>query len=259
MIDELLRYLGNWRNRETVLELLVVHVRLALLPLLVGVVVALPLGWAAHRYRLLRAALLGAANVLYTVPSLALFVILPGILGTRILDEINVVVALALYTAALLIRPVVDALDALPGHVLAAATAIGYRPLRRFAAVELPLAVPVLVAGIRVASVSNISLVSVGALVGVGGLGQLFTQGFQDSFNAPIIVGVLLTLVLALVMDALLVVVRTLLTPWLPRRGGRQRAREVAGGQPGRAEPTDSTGPADLVEPAGRAPAGSTA
>jgi osmoprotectant transport system permease protein len=238
VIDELTRYLGNWRNREAVLELLVVHVRLALLPLLIGVIVALPLGWAAHRYRPLRGLLLGAANVLYTVPSLALFVILPGILGTRILDEINVVVALALYTAALLIRPVVDALAALPGHVLAAATAIGYRPVRRFLTVELPLAVPVLAAGVRVASVSNISLVSVGALIGVGGLGQLFTQGFQDSYNAPIIVGVVLTLVLALVVDALLVAARALLTPWLPRRGRQRRvARDVTGGQAGPSAP----------------------
>jgi osmoprotectant transport system permease protein len=218
VIDELISYLSNWRNREMVLELLVVHARLALLPLLVGLLAALPLGWVAQHYRPQRAVLLGSANVLYTVPSLALFVILPGILGTQILDEINVVVALALYTAALLLRPVVEALDAVPGHVLAAATAMGYRPLRRFLTVELPLAVPVLAAGIRVASVSNISLVSVGALIGVGGLGQLFTQGFQDSYNAPIVVGIVLTLMLALVMDALLLLAKTLLTPWQPRR-----------------------------------------
>lgn len=237
MIEELVRYLSNWRNREMVLELLVVHIRLSLLPLLLGLLAAVPFGWVAQRYRLLRAALLGSANVLYTVPSLALFVILPGILGTRILDEINVVVALALYTAALLVRPIIDALDAVPGHVLAAATAMGYRPVRRFLTVELPLAVPVLAAGVRVASVSNISLVSVGALIGVGGLGQLFTQGFQDTYNAPIIVGIALTLVLAFVVDALLVVLRNVLTPWQPRRtkkDGTEQARTAgvpAGGQ----------------------------
>jgi osmoprotectant transport system permease protein len=214
VIDELVRYLSNPRNQNTVLQLLLVHIRLALLPLLLGLVIAVPIGWAAHRYRAARAVLLGAANVLYTVPSLALFVILPSILGTRILDEANVVVALALYTVALLIRPVVDALDALPKHVLAAATAVGYKPLRRFLTVELPLAVPVLTAGVRVASVSNISLVSVGALIGVGGLGQLFTEGFQNAYNAPIVVGIVLTLALALVMDLLLVLVRRVLTPW---------------------------------------------
>ncbi|MGH3947534.1 MAG: ABC transporter permease [Pseudonocardiaceae bacterium] len=215
MIDELLRYLGSWRNRELVLDLLAEHVRLSLLPLLFGVLVALPLGWAAHRYRPLRGLFFGSANLLYTVPSLALFVILPGILGTKILDEANVVVALTLYTAALLVRPVTEALDALPGHVLAAATAMGYRPARRFLAVELPLAVPVLSAGVRVASVSNISLVSVGALIGVGGLGQLFTAGFQNSYNAPIVVGIVLTLALALIVDLLLVGIRTAATPWL--------------------------------------------
>jgi osmoprotectant transport system permease protein len=224
VIDELVRYLSNPRNQDAVLQLLLVHTRLALLPLLLGLLAAVPIGWAAQRYRPARAAVLGGANVVYTVPSLALFVILPSILGTRILDELNVVVALAVYTAALLVRPVVDALDALPGHVLAAATALGYRPLRRFLSVELPLAVPVLSAGVRVASVSNISLVSVGALIGVGGLGQLFTEGFQNAYSAPIVVGIVLTLALALVVDLLLVATRRLLTPWqalTPARIGR--------------------------------------
>jgi osmoprotectant transport system permease protein len=217
VIDDLVRYLENPRNQDAVLELLLVHLRLALVPLLLGLVVAVPLGWAAQHYRRVRGLTLGTVNVVYTVPSLALFVILPSILGTKILDEINVVVALAVYTAALLVRPVVDALDALPHPVLAAATAVGYRPLRRFLTVELPLAVPVLAAGVRVASVSNISLVSVGALIGVGGLGQLFTEGFQSSYDAPIIVGIVLTLALALAVDLLLVVLRRALTPWQRR------------------------------------------
>lgn len=218
MIDDLVSYLGNPRNRDVAVGLLLVHIRLALVPLLLGLLAALPVGWAAQRYRRVRALVLGAANVLYTVPSLALFVILPSILGTKILDEINVVVALTLYTAALLVRPVVDALDALPAHVLAAATAVGYRPLRRALTVELPLAVPVLAAGVRVASVSNISLVSVGALIGVGGLGQLFTEGFQNAYDPPIVVGIVLTLALALAVDLLLVGLRRLLTPWQAQR-----------------------------------------
>lgn len=225
MIDELIRYLSSARNREAVLDLLVVHTRLSLLPLLLGLVAALPIGWAAQRYRRLRALVLGGANVLYTVPSLALFVLLPSILGTQILSELNVIVALALYTAALLVRPIVDALDALPSHVLAAATAMGYRPVRRFFTVELPLAVPVLAAGVRVASVSNISLVSVGALIGIGGLGQLFTAGFQASYSAPIVVGIVLTLALALAFDLLLVGLRRLLTPW--QAAGRARQTRV--------------------------------
>ncbi len=214
MLGDVGSYLSSASNRAKVLELLSEHLLLALLPLLIGVAVAVSLGWAAQRMRWLRAVVLGSATVVYTVPSLALFVIMPGILGTRILDDINVVVALAMYTSALLVRPVVDALDALSGPVVAAATAMGYQPARRFVAVELPMAVPVLAAGVRVASVSNISLVSVGALIEIGGLGQLFTEGFQTRYLAPIEIGIVLTVVLALVIDLLLVGLRRVATPW---------------------------------------------
>lgn len=213
-MGELAQYLQSPSNREKVLELLADHIYLAIVPLLVGLLLAVPLGWAARRWRRLRGPLLGVANIFYTLPSLALFVAMPAVLGTGFLDPLNVVVALSLFTTALLLRPVVDALGAVPGHVVAAATAMGYRPLRRFLTVELPLAVPVLTAGVRVASVSNISLVSVGALIGVGGLGQLFTEGFQISYPAPIIIGIVLTLALALVFDLLLVGARRALSPW---------------------------------------------
>src|SRR5262249_11723786 len=151
--------LSSPSNRAKVAELLGEHLILALPPLLIGLVVAVLLGWAATRKRWLRAVVFGSATVVYTVPALALFVIMPGLLGTRILDRVNVLVALTLYTVALRVRPVVDALDTLPAPVVAAATAMGYSSLRRFAAVELPMSVPVLAAGVRVASVSNISLV----------------------------------------------------------------------------------------------------
>lgn len=208
-------YLSSPSNREKVLELFGEHVVLAVVPLLIGLAVAVPLGWTAQRVGWLRTVVLGTASVLYTVPSLALFVIMPGVLGTRILDSANVVVALALYTCALLVRPVVDALDSVPDHVVTAATAMGYRPVRRFLAVELPMAVPVFAAGVRVASVSNISLVSVGAFIGLGGLGQLFTEGFQTRYLAPIVIGIVATLVLALAMDLLLVWLRRVGSPWL--------------------------------------------
>lgn len=214
MFGEIGFYLSSPSNRAKVADLLGEHVYLAIVPVLVGLVIAVPLGSAVRSRKVLRNGVQGTANVLYTIPSLALFVVMPGILGTGILDPLNVVVALTVYTAALLIRPVMDALDAVPAHVVAAATAMGYRPARRFAAVELPLAVPVLIAGVRVATVSNISLVSVGALIGVGGLGQLFTEGFQTRYEAPILIGIVLTLVLALVVDLLLVALRRGLTPW---------------------------------------------
>lgn len=207
-------YLSSPSNREKVFGLLGEHVYLAILPLLIGLLVAIPLGWFAQRTPWLRGTLLGTASVVYTIPSLALFVVMPAVLGTKIIDGINVVAALALYVAALLVRSVIDALDAVPGHVVAAATAMGYRPVRRFLVVELPLSVPTLAAGVRVGSVSNISLVSVGAFLGIGGLGQLFTEGFQNRYLAPILIGIALTLLLALVVDLLLVGLRRALTPW---------------------------------------------
>lgn len=202
------------RNSGLILGLLGQHLVLSFLPVVVGLVLAVPLGWLANRSRAARAVLIPSAGVLYTVPSLVLFIVLPGILGTKILDPINVVVALAIYTVALLVRSVADALAAVPGMVVAAATAMGFRPTRRFVSVEFPLAVPVLIAGLRVATVSNISLVSVGALVGIGGLGQLFTQGFQNNFPTEIVTGVVLSLVIALLADAALLGAGRLLTPW---------------------------------------------
>jgi osmoprotectant transport system permease protein len=211
----------NWvlRNWPHIAELARQHLELALVPLLAGLVLALPLGWLANRSTTAKGLLLSASGVLYTIPSLALLVVLPAVLGTKILDPVNVMVALTLYTLALLVRSVTDALASVPGHVVAAANAMGYRPVRRFLTVELPLAVPVVVAGLRVAAVSNISLVSVGALIGVGGLGDLFTDGFQLQFVTPIVVGIVGSVLLALLADAALLLAGRLLTPW--RRAGR--------------------------------------
>ncbi|MFJ4100693.1 ABC transporter permease [Amycolatopsis japonica] len=211
---ELGRYLGSANNRSQFFGDLLDHVYLSLVPLVLGLVIAVLAGWLGHRFASARSVLLVVSNLLYTIPSLALFVVIPGIIGSKILDSVNVIVALTVYTAALLVRPVLDALDAVPPHVVAAATAIGYKPARRFLTVELPLSVPVLAAGVRVASVSNISLVSVGALIGTGGLGVLFTDGFQREYFSPIVVGIVATLLLALIVDLILVRLRDLLTPW---------------------------------------------
>lgn len=202
------------RNIDRVLGLTVEHLVLALIPVVLGLVIAIPLGWLAGRTPFARSLLITVTGVLYTVPSLALIVVLPLVLGTQILSPVNVVVALTIYTVALLVRSVADALDAVPTVVVAAATAMGYQPLRRFLSVELPLAVPVVVAGLRVAAVSNTSMVTVGALVGVGGLGQLFTEGFQRDIPAEIITGIGLVLALALLIDAVLLVIGQAVTPW---------------------------------------------
>ncbi|GDY31253.1 ABC transporter permease [Gandjariella thermophila] len=208
------------RNWPHILDLVRQHLELAGVPLLAGLLLSVPLGWLANRSVAARGLLLSVSGVLYTIPSLALLVVLPAVIGTKILNPVNVMVALTVYTIALLVRSVTDALGSVPTHVVSAADAMGFRPLRRFLTVELPLAVPVVVAGLRVAAVSNISLVSVGALIGVGGLGELFTDGFQLQFLTPIVVGIVGSVLLALLADAVLLVAGRALTPW--ERGARR-------------------------------------
>ncbi|MBM9468197.1 ABC transporter permease [Nakamurella leprariae] len=208
----------NWdwlgRNSDRIVDLFVQHAWLAAAATLVGLVVALPLGAVAFRYRWTYPPLTTLAGLLYTIPSLALFVVLPGILGTRILDPVNVVIALTVYTVALLVRVVADALASVPEAVRQSATAMGYRPVRSLVTVQFPLAVPVIGAGLRVAAVSNVSLVSVAALLGVEQLGSLFTEGFQLNFFTPIAAGILLSLLLAVLFDVVIVLATRLSTPW---------------------------------------------
>lgn len=199
-------------------ELTLRHLYLAGLPLLVGLVISLPLGWLATRVRWVGPPLVAGTSLLYTIPSLALFILLPLVLGTRILDDANVLVAMTIYTVALLTRTVADGLGSVPAHVRQAATAMGYGELRRVVAVDLPLAVPVITAGLRVAAVSNVSIVSIAALIGVSQLGSLFTDGFNRNAMGPIVVGVVACVVLSLLLDALIALLSRLLTPWL-RRG----------------------------------------
>jgi osmoprotectant transport system permease protein len=196
------------------------HAWLSVVPTLIGLVLSIPLGWLARRYSWAYVPLVAGTGLLYTIPSLALFILMPLILGTQVLDPVNVVVAMTLYTVALLTRTVADALASVPDDVVAAATAMGLGGVRRFLTVDLPLAVPVIGAGLRVAVVSNVSIVSVAALIGVQQLGSLFTDGFQRDFLDPIVAGVIGCVVLALVLDLVVVLLTRLLTPW-QRAGGR--------------------------------------
>jgi osmoprotectant transport system permease protein len=202
------------QNQHEVLQYLWDHTWLSVLPILIGFVVALPLGWLANRYRWTYPPLVGLFGVVYTIPSLAVFVAMPGILHTRILDSINVVVALSLYTVALLVRVIADALAAVPADVQQAATAMGFRGLQRFIRVDFPLAVPVITAGLRVAVVANVSLVAIAAILGVPQLGQLFSTGISLLYYPPIILGIVLCVALAAVLDVLLVLAARLVTPW---------------------------------------------
>ncbi|MEU4451937.1 ABC transporter permease [Nocardioides sp. NPDC023903] len=218
-MSDIWRYLET--NMDDVLTALVQHIWLALIPVAIAFVLALPLGALVHRYVPARHIALTAGSVIYTVPSLALLLLLPGVLGTSVLDPINVVIALTLYSLALLVRTTADGLDAVDTTVLQAATAMGYRPVRRWFTVQLPLAMPVILTGLRVATVANVSMVSIAALIGIGGLGQLFTRGFQLGFYLPpIIIGLVLSVALAVIADVLIVVLQRGLTPWA-RAGAR--------------------------------------
>ena len=203
-----------WDNRSTILDLTLTHAWLSALPLMIGFLLALPVGWYASRHPRLRGSLLSVGSVLYSIPSLPLFVILPGLIGTGFLSPANVVIALTLYAAAIMVRSATDAFTSVSPAVLDAATATGYSSRQRGIAVELPLAGPVLLAGLRVVSVSTVSLVSVGALIGVSSLGTLFTDGFNRDFTTEIVVGVVGIVVLAVVFDALLVTAGRILMPW---------------------------------------------
>jgi osmoprotectant transport system permease protein len=206
---------------DTAWTLVIVHLRLSLIPVLVGLVLAIPMGGFIWPRIGLRRLTTVAASIIFTIPSLALFVVLPLVIPTRILDEANVIIALTLYTTALLVRAVPEALDAVPPDVRDAATAVGYTRLSRMIKVELPLAVPVLIAGVRVISVTNISMVSVGSVIGIGGLGTWFTDGYQANKSDQIVGGIIAVFILAVVVDFLVMLVGRLITPWTRAQGSR--------------------------------------
>lgn len=210
----------RWLNREkgTIAGLLGEHVILSIVPVLAALLIAIPIGLLVYRTGRAANPILAVFGVIYSIPSLALFVALPLILQTSILDPLNVGVALAIYSLALLVRSVVDGLRSVPDLVKQAATAMGFSSLRRFARVELPLAMPVIFAGLRVATVSNIALVSVAAVVGGGALGKLFDRGLASRFYTPIIVGLVLSVILALLADSLILLIQRGSLPWARRK-----------------------------------------
>lgn len=201
-------------NLDLIWEQLREHIYLAIIPVVLGLLISLPLGYVATRFSWLANPLIAFGGVLYSLPSIALFIVLPAILGTKVLSPVNIVVALTIYTVSLLIRNVIDGLRSVPPDVRQSAIAVGYSSLHRLVAVDLPIAVPVIFAGLRVVTVANISMVSVGAVIGIGGLGELFTLGFQRDFLTPVVVGVVLSLLLALLADLILVGLQRILTPW---------------------------------------------
>ena len=201
-------------NLDLIRDVTWTHVQIAILPIVLSFVLALPLGWLANRTPLLRSIVITAGSLLYTIPSLPLFVILPLILGTRVLDATNLVVALTIYGVAIMTRSAADALASVDATTIDASVAVGFSPAARFLRVELPLAGPVLLAGIRVVSVSTIALVSVGVIIGSRNLGFLFANGKQRGILEEVDVGILISLLLALVFDVVIVLIGRLLMPW---------------------------------------------
>jgi len=201
-------------NQSQILGWLRTTIWLALVPLGVSLLISLPVGWLASRYRWSYPPVVTLGGLVYTIPSIVIFLALPGIIGTRILDPLNVAVALTLYGVALLVRVVADGLRSVDPDVLSAASAMGFTDRQRFLAVQLRLAVPVIGAGLRVAAVSNVSLIAVASTLGVSQLGSLFTLGYTTGDTAPIWVGLVMFVLLALVLDALILVGVGLAVPW---------------------------------------------
>jgi osmoprotectant transport system permease protein len=184
-------------------------------PVVLGLVISIPLAVAAQRHRALLPPVLAVSGILYTVPSLAAFMLLVPYTG---LTRTTALIPLTTYTLFILVRSVVTGLDGVAPAVLDAADGMGYRRTRRLVRVELPLALPSIFAGLRLATVTTVGLVTVTSLITYGGLGKLIYDGFGRSFRTPITVGIVLCVVLAVTLDLLIAGVARLSTPWTRRR-----------------------------------------
>ena len=194
-------------------ELAVAHLWIALPAVALSVLISMPIArWAAFSRR--GGWVLSALSALYAVPSLPLLIVIPVIVGVALRSNANMIAVLTLYGIAVLVRQAAEGFRAIPGATLQAANACGYSLPRRFVEVELPLATPVIVAGTRVVATSTVSLVTVGAFIGVRSLGTLFTDGFQRGLVAEVVAGLVATVLLALVVDAAVQGLGWALTPW---------------------------------------------
>ncbi|MFC8258048.1 ABC transporter permease [Streptomyces sp. NPDC057291] len=202
-------------RREILQDAVIQHLQLTAVSVFVGLLLAVPLALAARRRRWAAGPVLGVTTILYTVPSLALFSLLLPVYG---LSASLVVAGLVLYSLTLLVRNILAGLRAVPEETRQAARGMGYGPIRLLVAVELPLALPAAMAGLRIATVSVVSLVTVGAIVGYGGLGNLIYSGMNTYFKAQVLTASALCVVIAVCADLLLLGVQRLLTPWTRRQ-----------------------------------------
>lgn len=210
----------DWIGRHTddITSAVTTHLRLTGIAVGLGLALSVPLALVARRYRRTQGAILGITGTLYTIPSLALFFLLGPLTGYT--SIVTAEIALVSYTLLILIRNIVAGLDSVPEDVREAARGMGYAPVRQLVRVEIPLALPGIMAGLRIATVTTIGLVTVAAVIGQGGLGQLILDdGLQRDFTTPVVVGTVLSVALAFVADLALLGVQRLLTPWSRTRG----------------------------------------
>lgn len=187
------------------------HVQLTFIAVAIALVISLPLGVAAHRWRTVRNPAYVVFGIIYTIPSIALFALLIPYTG---LSVTTAEIGLVGYAVLIILRNVVVGLDSVPPDVIDAANGMGYRPAARLLRVELPLALPAIFAGVRIATVTTIGLVTITAVIGLGGLGQLIEEGLVDDFRTPLVVATVLSIALALVADLVLAGVQRLAVPW---------------------------------------------
>ena len=214
--EPLIRWDWVLNHADEIWQRLVEHVMLTALAVGIGFVLSFALVLLIRRYRRLREPITWAAGVLYTIPSLALFSLLVPVTG---LTPLTAEIGLVSYTLLILIRSILGGLQSVPAEVRETAVGMGYAPVQLFWRVELPLALPVIVGGLRVATVTTIGLVTVTALIGEGGFGYFILQGMQRFFNTPLFVGATLSVALAVLADGVLVLLERWATPWARTRG----------------------------------------
>jgi osmoprotectant transport system permease protein len=192
-------------------DALVQHIGIVVTSVLLGLAVAVPLALLARRYRRFEGLIVGTTTAIYTIPSLALFSLLVPATG---LGVTTVVIGLGLYSLTILVRNILDGLNAVPAEVRESALGMGYAARRLLWRVEVPLALPAIMAGLRVATVSAVALTTVGSILDYGGLGDLLVDGTRTDFKAQVLATSVLCVLLAVALDLLLVGVQRLLTPW---------------------------------------------
>ncbi|MCF2706999.1 ABC transporter permease [Arcanobacterium haemolyticum] len=205
----------NW---QMVVALTGEHLALTLPAIALSALIALPIGRYAYTHPPVGGTLLSFTTLLYAIPALPLLVIIPSLFGTQLRSPATMIIALTIYGVALMVRSSADSFASIDPTTLNAATALGFSPRSRLWQVELPLALPVMVAGLRVVAVSTVSLVTIGSLVGIRSLGTLLTDGFQRGIVGEVLTGICATILVALILDGFLVMIRYAVTPWARRK-----------------------------------------